>query len=71
MGVPQDSFTLGDISNESLCMISIGGQWSVFYSERGERIEEEKYTDESDACHGFMKRISRMLGISEGAKLEY
>ncbi|UZJ60650.1 hypothetical protein OKW98_02585 [Pseudomonas sp. KU26590] len=40
-----------------------GGGWSIFYSERGLRTEEQRFGEESSACGAFLQRLKNMLGI--------
>ena len=62
MNTPHESYSIGEISNESLCFICENTIWEIFYSERGHRIEERCYSDENDACLAFLERLTRMLG---------
>ncbi|WP_033477491.1 hypothetical protein [Erwinia amylovora] len=62
MKIPRDSYSIGFISNESLCLIYEGMLWRIFYSERGQRTEEKFYASEEDACKEFLARLKHMLG---------
>ncbi|UQY42793.1 hypothetical protein [Mixta hanseatica] len=57
LSIPNDSYSIGSIEDESLCMIFDGLTWCVFYSERGHRKEPEYFASENDACHAFLTRI--------------
>ncbi|QGY33312.1 hypothetical protein CUN67_29550 (plasmid) [Pantoea cypripedii] len=63
MNIPKDSYTIDEISNESLCFIYENMMWKIFYSERGQRTEERYYSNEDDACQAFLQRLTHMLGI--------
>lgn len=63
MNIPKDSYSIDDVSNESLCLIYEGVVWKIFYSERGMRNEERFYLTEEDACDAFLFRLTKMLGI--------
>lgn len=60
---PADSYAIGDINDEALCLIEENGRWSIFYSERGLRTEEQRFDDEASACDAFLQRLKHMLGI--------
>lgn len=62
MDVPEDSYSIDDISHESLCLIYEGLLWKIFYSERGQRTDERCYADEDSACKAFLARLKHMLG---------
>ncbi|CAI1254449.1 hypothetical protein [Serratia ficaria] len=62
MNIPADSYSIGDIENEALCLLNKSGTWSIFYSERGQRTEEKFYDNENEACQAFLKRLTHMLG---------
>lgn len=71
MNIPKDIFSIENISDESLCIINESKQWIVFYSERDQKIEEEKYLTESEACDAFIKRITKMLGVQVSKEISY
>ena len=60
---PADSYAIGEINDEALCLVEENGGWSVFYSERGLRTEEQRFSDENSACGAFLQRLKHMLGI--------
>lgn len=62
-GIPEDSYSINEINDETLCIIEENNQWHVFYSERGLRTEEFYYHDESLAISHFIDRLSKMLKI--------
>ncbi|MBL8024163.1 MAG: hypothetical protein JNK54_07790 [Elusimicrobia bacterium] len=47
-GLPSETYVL---SNEG------GGNWSVYYSERGLRRNEKHFLLESDACQDLLRRL--------------
>lgn len=42
-GVPEDSYSINEVNDESLCIIEENKKWHIFYSERGLRTEEYCY----------------------------
>jgi len=63
LNAPQDSYCLGCEKDEALCLIENYRRWSVFYSERGHRTEEELFNTEELACAVFLERLRKMLRI--------
>ena len=39
-GVPEDSYSINEVNDESLCIVEENKKWHIFYSERGLRTEE-------------------------------
>jgi hypothetical protein len=60
---PADSYAIGEIHDEALCMVEENGGWSIFYSEREWRAEEQRFSDENSACKAFLQRLKHMLGM--------
>ncbi|MCF7534079.1 hypothetical protein [Pseudomonas petrae] len=60
---PVDSYAIGEINDEALCLVEENGRWSIFYSERGLRTEEQHFRDENSACVAFLQRLKHMFGI--------
>jgi hypothetical protein len=60
---PADSYAIGEINDEALCLVEENGGWSIFYSERGLRTEEQRFGAESRACEAFLQRLKHMLGM--------
>jgi hypothetical protein len=63
IGVPPDSYCLHGDSDEALCLDENHGRWSVYYSERGCRTDEQVFATEDAACDTFLIRIRKMLRI--------
>ena len=63
-GVPEDSYSINEINDESLCIVEENKKWHIFYSERGLRTEEYCYQDEHLAIQYFINRLSKMLKFS-------
>ena len=38
-GVPEDSYSINEVNDESLCIVEENKKWYIFYSERGLRTE--------------------------------
>ncbi len=57
-GFRPDMYSLtGGLPNEAHCLEDRGREWTVYYSERGERSEERTFAHESEACEFFLLRI--------------
>ena len=63
-GVPEDSYSINEVNDESLCIIEENKKWHIFYSERGLRTEEYCYQDEHLAILYYINRLSKMLKFS-------
>jgi len=47
-GLPGDKYVFSDDGY---------GVWSIYYSERGERLGEKKFNSESEACSYFLEKL--------------
>ena len=56
-GVPEDSYSINEVNDESLCIVEENKKWHIFYSERGLRTEEYCYQDEHLAILYFINRL--------------
>jgi hypothetical protein len=63
LNMPLDSYCLVGEKDEALCLVENYGCWSVYYSERGRRTEEQSFITEEFACAAFLVRLRRMLRI--------
>ena len=63
-GVPEDSYSINEVNDESLCIVEENKKWHIFYSERGLRTEEYCCQDEHLAILYFINRLSKMLNFS-------
>lgn len=63
LNAPADSYAIGDVRDEALCLVEESGVWKIFYSERGLRTEEQSFDREDVACEAFLHRLKRMLGM--------
>lgn len=63
LNAPRDSYCIGSETDEALCLVENYGRWSVFYSERGSRTEEQSFSTEELACAAFLERLRKMLHI--------
>lgn len=63
-GVSKSIYSLsGGLPNEKICLDYEGGEWVVYYSERGCRTGLEKFSSEDDACLFFYQQVK---GITTG-----
>ena len=63
-GVPEDSYSINEVNDESLCIVEENKKWHIFYSERGLITEEYFYQYEHLAIIYFIDRLSKMLKFS-------
>lgn len=64
LGINPNSYSLDEeCSDETLCLKEGYGSWSIYYSEHGLRTKEEFFENEEKACHAFLIRIKKMIGI--------
>lgn len=49
----------GGSSDECLVLSDERSKWCVYYSERGQRTEEQCFKSESEACEHFLARIRK------------
>ena len=50
----------GGSPNDRLCLAEERGGWSVYYSERGERFDEDWFASEDDACQELLHRLREL-----------
>jgi hypothetical protein len=43
--------------NETYVLVGEHDRWSVYYSERGRRVQEKVYWDQSEACLDLLHRL--------------
>ncbi|KAB0661109.1 DUF4237 domain-containing protein [Burkholderia sp. Bp9012] len=63
VGAPRDSYCLGGEKDEALCLAENYGHWYVYYSERGQRTEQQAFDSEAAACAAFLMRLRKMFRI--------
>lgn len=49
----------GGLPDERYCLERRDGGWSVYYSERGEKVEERVFATESEACEDLLRRVRK------------
>ena len=58
LGIDEYSYSLdGSGQNESYCLERSSGGWAVFYSERGNRNDEQWYPAEAQACRRLLEWV--------------
>lgn len=58
--VPEYIYAVNDLGDGECAGISnAGGVWTTFYSERGQRMNEEVHATEAAACDAFMAMVER------------
>ncbi|MFI5729194.1 hypothetical protein ACIA49_03675 [Kribbella sp. NPDC051587] len=55
--VPAGAYSIGVDVNESYCLVPEEEHWHVYYSERGHRIDERVFANESEACRAFLDAL--------------
>lgn len=57
-GVDPRSYRINELpENNTLCLNKKGKKWVVFYFERGEYFDIQRFSSEDAACEYFMNRI--------------
>lgn len=57
-GIRPDAYDLnGDIGSETYVLREEGGEWFVFYSERGQRRNLRSFPSETAACEHMFERV--------------
>ncbi len=55
--IAADAYDLAGAGNECYALASEGGRWSVYYSERGHRNDEQVFSVESAALEELLRRL--------------
>lgn len=59
-GILSTSYSLeGGFPDETYVLASEGGTWSVYFAERGRRIDELRFDTEDEACDELLLRLTR------------
>jgi hypothetical protein len=61
LNIPENTYSIDEVNNETLCLIMENGKWIVFYSEKGGRTDPEYFDDEESACKAFLYEVQDML----------
>lgn len=62
LGVPGVLYSLrGGAPSEKYCIEEKDGLWFTYYSERGERTGEKRFSSEDEACNDLLNRLKREL----------
>ena len=57
-GISRDAYALNNEEDERFCAVALPyGDWTVFYSERGERIDTKDYATEEAALLELQRRL--------------
>lgn len=57
-GVDRRSYRINQPpDNNTMCLIQKGKKWSVFYFERGEYFDMQRFSSEDAACEYFLNRM--------------
>lgn len=57
-GIRPGAYSLeGGLPPETYVLTIEGGGWSVYYSERGDRVDERRYDTEDEACSDLLLRL--------------
>ncbi len=64
--VPEDAFVLdGSLVNEAYVLGQEGREWTVYYSERGERTGERRFDSEDAACAEMLRRLRSAFAFDD------
>ena len=55
-GVKKSSYSIETDEDETYCLGIVPGGWTVWFSERGRRIDEVFYETEDEACSDLLLR---------------
>lgn len=59
-GVDREYYDLqGGLPFEKYCLEPRPGEWAVYYSERGHRVEEKLFASEDEACRHLLNLLLR------------
>ena len=59
-GIRPDACSLeGGMPNDAYCLDENGGEWSIYYSERGSRQGLKLFSSESAACAYFLDLLKK------------
>lgn len=58
------SLTGGNLS-EAYVLSKKAGYWSVYYSERGQKVDERTFRTEADACECFLNLVSEDILVKD------
>lgn len=57
LGIPTSHYSLGRVQDERMCLVPIGGKWTVFYSERGRMEQVSEFVDFDSAKAELVARL--------------
>ena len=59
-GINPNRYALhGGLPAERYCLEGRDGSWSVYYSERGRKVEERSFNTEAEACEELLRRLRK------------
>ena len=59
-GIKPTSYSFEGGTPDQTYVLSIEpGGWAVYFAERGERVDEERFDTEDEACHELLLRLIR------------
>ncbi len=63
----------GGLANDTLCLSEERGRWCYYYTERGERYDDQWFDSEGEACECLLSKLrslpadqTRLLGQGQG-----
>ena len=60
-GINKSAYSLsGGLPNERYVLSEEFGEWVVYYSERGQKRGEKRFSSESDACDYLLSLLARL-----------
>ena len=61
--IPEDVYSISRVKDETICIIRENNVWSIFYSERGQRINAANFMNEQSACKHFLLEVKKIIGL--------
>ena len=55
--IPPSSYSIGKVTEESLCLINKNGNFEIFYYERGIKTGLINFSKEEEACNYFIEKL--------------
>jgi hypothetical protein len=57
LNIAYSVYSIGLDEDQAYCLVASGGEWVVYYSERGHRNSAQSFSNESDACEELLRRV--------------
>lgn len=71
LGVPSSAYGLAQDKPEAFCLVREGTAWSVYYSERGERVAPALHATFAEASEDFLSRLFKSRSVQRMMREEH